>query len=84
MVTGVTLAIEVKKTDVHLSYLPLAHIAEKGNFINVMFAGGKLGIFCGDLKKIKEDLGLLRPTLFIAVPRIYNKFYNVIKGKLNQ
>jgi len=42
--------------------------------------GCSLGIFSGDVKLIKDDLATLRPTLFISVPRIYNKFYGAIKG----
>lgn len=37
-------------------------------------------MFNGDVKKIKEDLAALKPNVFISVPRLYNKFYQKIKG----
>jgi len=48
-----------------------------------MYNGAVIGIFNGNLKKIKEDLSLLRPTLFIGVPRVYNKFHAAIMKKVS-
>jgi long-chain acyl-CoA synthetase len=72
-------SISVSSSDVHLSYLPLAHIAERGTFINVMFNGAKLGIFSGSKKLLASDMAMLQPTLFVGVPRIYNLFYTKIE-----
>jgi len=33
--------------------------------------------------KLKDDINLLKPTVFASVPRIYNKFYDIIKEKFN-
>ena len=30
--------------------------------------------------KLKDDMNLLKPTIFPGVPRIYNKFHDIIKG----
>jgi long-chain acyl-CoA synthetase len=30
--------------------------------------------------KLKDDLNALKPTIFASVPRLYNKFYDTIKG----
>ena len=75
------LAVEEK---VYLSYLPLAHVMERAAYTLVMADGGKYGIFNGDIKKIKEDLSLLKPTIFISVPRLYNKFYDKIQKGLSE
>ena len=76
-------SISVSSSDVHLSYLPLAHIAERGTFINVMYNGAKLGIFSGSIsgnkKLLASDMAMLQPTLFVGVPRIYNLFYTKIE-----
>lgn len=40
--------------------------------------GARVGYFQGDLLKIIEDVQKLQPTLFVAVPRIMNKLYDLI------
>ena len=30
---------------------------------------------------MKEDLSLLKPTIFASVPRVYNRFYEAIKAQ---
>ncbi|MFN9901975.1 MAG: AMP-binding protein, partial [bacterium] len=39
--------IQLYETDVHLSYLPLAHIFEKVIFLNLAYVGAKIGFSCG-------------------------------------
>jgi long-chain acyl-CoA synthetase len=68
---------------VYLSYLPLAHVLEKIVFLYITYLGAKYGIFAGDVMKLKDDLGLLKPTVFVSVPRLFNKFYDQIKGRLS-
>ncbi len=57
-----------------VSYLPLSHIAEQifTNFMHLA-RGGEV-YFCDDMSKIKEALLLARPTLFVGVPRVWEKF----------
>jgi len=45
--------------------------------------GASIGYYCGDVLKLKEDMADLRPTVFGSVPRLYNRFYDVIKGNIN-
>ena len=72
----------ISRDSVYLSYLPLAHVLEKIVFLFFTYVGGKYGIFGGDVMKLKDDLGLLKPTIFVSVPRLFNKFYDQIKGRL--
>ena len=73
-----------KVKPVHLSYLPLPHIMERVTFVSVCNYKGQYGIYNGDVLKLKEDLAILKPTFFISVPRLYNKFYDKIKMQINQ
>lgn len=61
--------------DVHLSYLPLPHILERLVVVGLLYKGCSIGFYGGDVLKLKDDLALLKPTLFVSVPRLYNKFY---------
>lgn len=41
-----------------------------------------MGFFQGDPLKLVEDCGVLQPTLFPSVPRLFNKIYQRIEGQL--
>ena len=66
--------------EIHLSYLPLAHIYETVVLNGVLFHAGAVGFYQGDTLKIVEDLQALRPTVFSSVPRLYNRIYDKIVG----
>jgi long-chain acyl-CoA synthetase len=40
--------------------------------------GMKVGFFSGDILKLTEDMGILKPTFFPSVPRLYNRIYGKI------
>lgn len=69
---------------IYLSYLPLAHVLEKLIYTTIVYRGGQYGLFSGNIRKIKEDLAILRPTIFASVPRMYNRFYDLIQDNLNK
>lgn len=62
-----------------VSYLPLSHIFERltsdwGGVYN-----GTEVWFAESIEKLKENLEECRPTFFIGVPRVYEKFYLGLK-----
>ncbi|KAF9106199.1 hypothetical protein BGX29_010230 [Mortierella sp. GBA35] len=61
--------------DVLISFLPLAHIMGRVIDTCLMYSGGKIGYFRGDILLLLEDLAELRPTFFPAVPRLLNRIY---------
>ena len=71
----------VSHKDSTLSYLPLAHIY--GRMTDQMtFAGGAaLGFFHGNMLELVEDLKLLKPSCFVSVPRLFNRFSNGIQAQ---
>lgn len=69
---------------VYLSYLPLAHVLEKIVFSMISMRAGKYALFGGDVFKLKDDIALLKPTIFVSVPRLFNKFHDTIRAKLNE
>ena len=84
MIGGAELLLSyLNKNTVYLSYLPLAHVLEKIVFYQVTFLTGKYAMFGGDVQKLKDDLEILKPTIFVSVPRLFNKFHDVIKAKMN-
>ncbi len=67
-----------------ISYLPLCHQAEQllTNVCSLM-TGGEVS-FCPDLGQIKDYLVDVRPTVFLGVPRVWEKFELALRGKLAQ
>jgi len=59
--------------DVTLSYLPLSHVAEQILTIHGPMAMGSLVYFAESIEKLGENLAEVRPTLFMGVPRVWEK-----------
>ena len=68
--------------DCVVSYLPLAHIAEQMFSIHLAITLGYPIYFAPSLDEVKETLQVARPTLFFAVPRVWEKFKAAIEGQL--
>mmetsp|Transcript_1312 Transcript_1312/g.3208 ORF Transcript_1312/g.3208 Transcript_1312/m.3208 type:complete len:669 (+) Transcript_1312:212-2218(+) len=68
--------IKLDENDIHLSYLPLPHVFERGMIYAALYGGSAVGFFNGDTQRIVEDLVALRPTFFPSVPRLLNRIYD--------
>lgn len=75
---------QFRPNDVICSYLPLAHIYERVTEHAALWSGIAIGYFHGNILELTEDLKLLRPTSFVSVPRLYNRFGGAIKGQTIQ
>lgn len=65
-----------------LSYLPLSHIFER---LNSGWGGICFGMevwFAESLEKLRENLLECKPTLFIGVPRVFEKFHAGMKSQI--
>lgn len=82
MVSLNAIGVDINSNTVHLSYLPMAHSMERVVSAAIYFKGGSLGFFNGDVFRLKEDLAELRPTIFVSVPRLFNRFYDAMKAKI--
>ena len=66
------------KEDIHISYLPLAHVMERAIFALLTGLGARAGFYQGDTLKLLDDVGELKPTMFVSVPRLYNRIYDKV------
>ena len=74
--------IDVGPDDVFLSFLPFSHTFERTvTFYFTLFLGAEVG-FARSVLKLAEDLKVIRPTIFVAVPRVFEQFHNRIKASL--
>jgi long-subunit acyl-CoA synthetase (AMP-forming) len=66
-------SLGLSSNDITVSYLPLSHIAEQIVSIHGPMAMGALVYFAESLEKLGEALTEVRPTLFLGVPRVWEK-----------
>jgi long-chain acyl-CoA synthetase len=69
--------------NVIISYLPLSHMLEQVCHWTVLMFGGAIGYYSGDIAKLTDDLKALQPTIFPAVPRLLNRFNDLIQSKVS-
>ena len=69
---------------VMLSYLPLSHIAEQMFSIHGAITIGITIYFAESIEKLKDNLVDAQPDVFFGVPRVWEKFYAVLDGKLKE
>jgi long-subunit acyl-CoA synthetase (AMP-forming) len=84
-----TYALEAGKfCDMHprdrlLSYLPLAHTAERSFVESNSLCHGLHVFFNDSLATFMQDLLRARPTVFISMPRLWTKFYQAACARLS-
>lgn len=69
--------------DTYFSFLPLAHIYDQIMATYFTFRGSSIGFWRGDVRGLLEDLQELKPTVFCAVPRVYDRIYTGIISKVS-
>ena len=65
-----------------LSYLPLCHVAEKIFTLYLPLATGATVHFGESIDTVTEDLREVSPTVFVGVPRIWEKMHSNVLVKL--
>ncbi|MBI2312169.1 MAG: long-chain fatty acid--CoA ligase [Betaproteobacteria bacterium] len=72
----------VRTDDMLLSFLPLSHTFERtvGYYLTIM--SGSTVSYCRGIPVLADDLQIVRPTILITVPRIFERVYAGIRAKL--
>ncbi len=67
-----------------VSYLPLAHIAERTatHYLGIYLAGEVY--YCPNLNQVLEYIVKARPEIFFAVPRVWEKFHSRLIGHFDE
>ncbi|KAM9363334.1 long-chain-fatty-acid--CoA ligase 1a isoform 1-T1 [Symphorus nematophorus] len=69
--------------DIHVSYLPLAHMFERVVQGVILIHGARIGYFQGDIRLLMDDLKMLKPTVFPVVPRLLNRMFDKVFSQAN-
>jgi len=74
--------LDVTEKDVFLSFLPFSHTFERTVGYYFSASKGAHIVFSRSVLKVADDLQIHRPTIFVSVPRIYEKFLSVFEDML--
>jgi long-chain acyl-CoA synthetase len=84
VLAGAKLYPELGAEDRALSILPWAHsFGQTGELYCFIYVGGSIG-FVENVTTIAEDMGKVKPTFLIAVPKIFNKIYAGLWAKMDE
>lgn len=84
MAIPIDTGINLTSSDIHFSYLPLAHIMERVGTSLMLYCGGSIGFISGDIKTLADDIKMLHPTFFFAVPKVLANFRDKIMDKISK
>jgi long-chain acyl-CoA synthetase len=76
--------IDAYQEDLFLSFLPLSHTLERtaGYYLPIM--SGSSVAYARSVAQLAEDLLNIRPTVLIAVPRIFERVFARIQGQMEK
>ena len=76
---GYNLCIAQDERDERMCFLPLCHVAERlGGAYFALYTGAKLN-FVENPDTVPENVREIAPTVFTAVPRVWEKFYSAVQ-----
>jgi long-chain acyl-CoA synthetase len=83
-VRGYNTLVAQDERDERMCFLPLCHIAERmGGEYFALYTGAKLN-FVENPETIPENVREIAPTVFTAVPRVWEKFYSGVMISLKE
>ena len=83
-IANLTPIIDFGPDDEQLSFLPLCHVAERSFSVFLPLFAGSVINFVEGPDTVPENIREVSPTVFFAVPRIWEKFYSAITLQLKE
>jgi len=71
---------DFNETDACISFLPLSHITARA-LDYVMYGHGAQVIYCSAFDRLPQAMKEVRPTVFVGVPRVYEKIRQAVEQK---
>ena len=75
-----TVPFEFGQGDSCISFLPLSHVTARHLDYALMISGVTLA-YCPKMDLLRQAMEAVRPTIFVAVPRVYEKIRQGVEGK---
>jgi long-chain acyl-CoA synthetase len=74
--------MEIYQDDSFLSFLPLSHMLERTAGYYLPMMAGATVVFARSIPELAEDLMTVKPSILVAVPRIFERIYSGIISKV--
>ncbi len=72
------------ENDRTLAFLPWAHVfGQVAEVHGLISSGGSAGLV-EDVNTLIDELGVVKPSMFFAVPRVYNRIYERLIGQMQE
>jgi long-chain acyl-CoA synthetase len=84
MAAGTDAIYRCTPRDSTVSYLPLCHVAEQIYTVCLPLRSAAVVSFAESLRTVQNDLREIAPTLFLGVPRIWEKLHSSIEIKIRE
>ncbi len=81
-VVGAVEHLHPRADDVFLSFLPLSHTFERTGGYYLPIACGACVAFARSVQLLADDMKVVRPTVLVSVPRIYERVYAKVQTTL--
>jgi long-chain acyl-CoA synthetase len=81
---GIAVVMPQDETDERMCFLPLCHVAERIGGAYLCLVTGAAMNFVENPETIPENVREIAPTTFVAVPRVWEKFYSGIQIRLKE
>jgi long-chain acyl-CoA synthetase len=65
---------------VSLSFLPLSHVTARHVDLSLLYRGVTLA-YCPHMENLQQAIDEVRPTIFVAVPRVYQKIHGHVEHR---
>jgi len=76
--------IPIFNTDRFLSFLPLSHVLERtGGSYSPILSGAAI-FYAEGIKELSDNLKEVKPTILVAVPKIFEKIYETIFSEIKR
>jgi long-chain acyl-CoA synthetase len=76
--------IPVQEGGEQLAFLPLCHIAERTFTVLLPLRSGAVANFAESIETVPDNVREVAPTLFFAVPRIWERFYSGVVVRMKE
>lgn len=84
LLSGQNETIPFSENDITMSFLPMAHVAERVLAFYGRISAGIATAFATSIPAVLNEVKEIRPTLFGSVPRIFEKAYARIMGEVEK
>lgn len=73
---------DIRPGHISISFLPLSHVTARHADFALLYRGVTLA-YCPFFDQLPQILQAVRPTIFVAVPRVYEKIYLQVEQKIS-